>query len=114
MSVDNARQGGSAESVEAPAAAQGRSISLWFLVVPIALAMAVAALAFFLLSPRDEDLMTTADPEAVAAAVQSARPAEPAFTAEPATPATATSDAAANAAAEADPSGLDATNTTTP
>ena len=106
MSLDNAQANGSPAVEDAPAAepaAPGRSASLWFLVVPIAIALAVAAIAFFLLSPRDEDLLTTADPEAVAVAVQSARPASPAFTSDEATTQT-------TAAAEADPSDLNATN----
>ncbi|HYG27626.1 MAG TPA: hypothetical protein VD906_12030 [Caulobacteraceae bacterium] len=83
MSVDNAGQGERIETVEPAApdetARKGRGVSLWFLVVPIALAMAAAAIAFFLLSPRDEDLMTTTNEAAVAVAVRGATPAPPAF-----------------------------------
>lgn len=90
MSLDNAGQGDVIDTVEGPTPAadapgRGKS-SLWFLVVPIALVLAAAALAFFLLSPRDEELMTTTDSRAVAVAVANAKPAEPAFEPAPAQP----------------------------
>lgn len=66
MSLDDVNEG------EAPTATGG--VSKWFLAVPIALAIAAAALAFFLLSPGDEELMTTTDKNAVAVAVANARP----------------------------------------
>lgn len=56
-----------------------RGISMWFLAIPVALAVAAAALAFFLLSPRDDDLMGTPDDQAVAVAVANAQPAKPAY-----------------------------------
>ena len=67
-----------------------RRISLWFLVVPIVLTIVAASLAFFLLSPRDEDLTATVDQTAVAVAVANAEPAKPAFTAPPSSPTAAT------------------------
>lgn len=69
-------------AAEAIAAEDGghRRVSMWFLVVPIVLAICAAALAFFLLAPRDDDLTATVDQDAVAVAVANARPAEPAFT----------------------------------
>lgn len=66
MSLDDVNEG------DAPAPAGG--VSKWFLAVPIALAIVVAALAYFLLSPGDEELMTTSDKNAVAVAVANARP----------------------------------------
>ena len=54
------------------------------------LLIAAAALAFFLLSPREEDLMATTDHTAEAVAVANAQPAEPAFTAPSPLPATST------------------------
>lgn len=81
MSVDT--DGPEVETVEAAPPSEeptrGRSFSLWFLAVPIALAAAAAALAFFLLAPRDQDLLTTPNSHAVAIAVANARPASPAF-----------------------------------
>ena len=62
-----------------------RRISLWFLVVPIVLTIVAASLAFFLLSPRDEDLTATVDQT-----VANAEPAKPAFTAPPSSPTAAT------------------------
>lgn len=63
-----------------------RRVSKWFLAVPVVLTIAAAAVAFFLLSPREGELMTTTDHNAEAVAVANAQPAEPAFTA-PAAPA---------------------------
>lgn len=85
MSVDT--DGPEVETVEAPPAAdhRGRSFSLWFLAIPIALAVAAAALTFFLMAPRDQDLMTTPDSHAVAVAVANARPAPTAMQKTPAT-----------------------------
>lgn len=80
MSVDT--DGPQVETVEAPPPAEpakGRSFSLWFLAVPIALALAAAALAFFLLAPKDSELMTTPDSHAVAVAVANSKPAPPAM-----------------------------------
>lgn len=57
-----------------------RRVSMWFLVVPVVLTVAAAALAFFLLSPRDDELTATVDQGAVAVAVANAEPAKPAFT----------------------------------
>ena len=54
-----------------------RGISMWLLAVPIALTLAAAALAYFLLSPPQDDLMATTDQEAVAVAVANAAPALP-------------------------------------
>jgi hypothetical protein len=84
MALDDSNHGGEATTVMEPAVAanapRGRSVSMWFLVVPIALTLAAAALAFFLLSPRDEELLTTTDRTAVAVAVANARPAQPSMT----------------------------------
>jgi hypothetical protein len=79
MSLDDTNHGGETTTAEA-AAPRGRSVSMWFLVVPIALTLAAAALAFFLLSPRDEELLTTTDRTAVAVAVANAQPAKPSMT----------------------------------
>ena len=67
-----------------------RRVSMWFLVVPIVLTIAAAALAFFLLSPREEELTATVDQTAVAVAVANAEPAKPAFTPPPSSPPPAT------------------------
>ena len=83
MSLDNPEA--AAESVSGEDGGQ-RRISMWFLVVPIVLTIAAAALAFFLLSPRDDDLTATVDQTAVAVAVANAEPAKPAFTAPATTP----------------------------
>ena len=56
-----------------------RGLSMWLLAVPIVLTLAAAALAYFLLSPPREDLMTTTDNQAVAVAVANAAPALPAY-----------------------------------
>ena len=76
MSIDNPEA-----AAEAVAAEDGghRRVSMWFLVVPIVLTIAAAALAFFLLSPRDEELTATVDHTAEAVAVANAEPAKPAF-----------------------------------
>ena len=76
MSLDNPEA--AAEAVANEDGGQ-RRVSMWFLVVPIVLTIAAAALAFFLLSPRDEELTTTVDQTAVAVAVANAEPAKPAF-----------------------------------
>jgi flagellar basal body-associated protein FliL len=78
MSVNDTNHGG--ETTTAEAAPRGRSVSMWFLIVPIALTLAAAALAFFLLSPRDEELLTTTDRTAVEVAVANAQPAQPSMT----------------------------------
>ena len=78
MSLDNPEA--AAEAVANEDGGQ-RRVSMWFLVVPIVLTIAAAALAFFLLSPRDEELTATVDHTAEAVAVANAQPAEPAFTA---------------------------------
>jgi hypothetical protein len=84
MSLDHTNRGGETITTVEPAAPtdapRGRSVSMWFLVVPIALTLAAAALAFFLLSPRDEELLTTTDRTAVAVAVANAQPAQPSMT----------------------------------
>ena len=77
MSLENPEA--AAEAIAAEEGGQ-RRVSMWFLVVPIVLTIAAAALAFFLLSPRDEDLTGTLDQKAVAVAVANAEPAKPAFT----------------------------------
>jgi len=81
MSVDT--DGPEVETVEAAPPAdettRSRTFSLWVLAIPIALAVAGAALAFFLLAPRDSDLMTTPNSHAVAVAVANSKPAPPAF-----------------------------------
>ena len=87
MSLDNPEA--AAEAVANEDGGQ-RRVSMWFLVVPIVLTIAAAALAFFLLSPREEDLMATTDHTAEAVAVANAQPAEPAFTAPSPLPATST------------------------
>jgi flagellar basal body-associated protein FliL len=63
------------------AAPEGRKagVSMWVLAIPIAIVLAVAAVAFFLLSPKDDELMATTDQRAVAVAVANAQPAPPAF-----------------------------------
>jgi hypothetical protein len=88
MSLDqtNAAQGPANTAAPAPEG-RGRSISMWFLAIPIAIVLAIAAVAFFLLAPKDDELMTTTDQGAVAVAVANAQPAQPAFNA--AKPATA-------------------------
>ena len=83
MSLDNPEA-----AVEAVPDEEGghRRVSMWFLVVPIVLTIVAAALAFFLLSPRDEDLTATVDEKAVAVAVANAEPAKPAFSPTPTSP----------------------------
>lgn len=78
MSLDNPEP-----APEAVASEDGghRRISMWSLVIPIVLTIAAAAVAYSLLSPREEELMTTTDHTAEAVAVANAQPAEPAFTA---------------------------------
>lgn len=78
MSIENPEA--AAEAIAAEDGGQ-RRVSMWFLVVPIVLTIVAAALAFFLLAPRDDELTATVDQDAVAVAVANARPAEPAFTA---------------------------------
>ena len=77
------------DAAEAPPAAEkprGRGFSLWFLAVPIALALAGAALAFFLLAPKKSELMTTPDSHAVAVAVANSKPAPTAYQRVPTAP----------------------------
>lgn len=94
MSLNDAEPGVEIDAVEAsPAdAPHRRSISLWFLAIPIALTLAAAALAFFLLGPKDDELLTTTDRHAVAVAVANANPAPPA--APDTAPTTTTTEAA--------------------
>lgn len=77
MSLDNPEA--AAEAIATEDRGQ-RRVSMWFLVVPITLTIAAATLAFFLLSPRDDELTATVDQQAVAVAVANAEPAKPAFT----------------------------------
>ncbi|HEX6860972.1 MAG TPA: hypothetical protein VF138_12335 [Caulobacteraceae bacterium] len=81
MSLNDVEPGVGIDEVEAPPPAEAsgrRGLSLWFLAIPLAITLAGAALAFFLLGPKDDELLTTADRHAVAAAVANARPAAPA------------------------------------
>jgi len=81
MSLDqtNSAKGDPAGEI---AVEEGRGrVSLWFLTIPIAVTLAVATLAFFLLSRRDNELLTTTDNHAVAVAVANAQPAPAAFNA---------------------------------
>jgi hypothetical protein len=81
MSADT--DGPEVETVEAATPAEehtkGRTFSLWVLAIPIALAVAGAALAFFLLAPHDSELLTTPNSHAVAVAVANSKPAPTAF-----------------------------------
>lgn len=59
--------------------AQRRRVSMLALGVLVAVVLAIAAGAFFLLSSGDDELMATTDQGAVAVAVANAQPAPPAF-----------------------------------
>ncbi len=87
MTLENPLENPEPAAAELEADRDGqRRVSMWFLAVPVVLTIAAAALAFFLLSPRDQELTATLDQQAVAVAVANAEPAKPAFDAPTPTP----------------------------